>query len=148
MVQASHKPDKSLYVSTSGNAVLFTKTGLPSPIDLSSDDNSLSTPIHITRLHPVEGSGETNGVGESKGGKEETGACNGEERGLSRQRSQACLERVKQDWLVTTEIRLEVYLIMLMHCMLLFRNRAMKVLEQGDMLTNVIFVLLTLIVLC
>ena len=40
MTDTTNKPDKQLYVATTGNAVLFTNTDLPSPLDLSSSEDN------------------------------------------------------------------------------------------------------------
>eukprot|EP00800_Vazella_pourtalesii_P000044 TRINITY_DN1004_c0_g1_i6.p1 TRINITY_DN1004_c0_g1~~TRINITY_DN1004_c0_g1_i6.p1 ORF type:complete len:276 (+),score=64.66 TRINITY_DN1004_c0_g1_i6:74-901(+) len=98
MTDTTNKPDKQLYVATTGNAVLFTNTDLPSPLDLSSsEDNHPSdgSPIRITDkfTHSAEMNGAEEPVGEESGART---SCNGDKYDMFR--SEACKERINQDW--------------------------------------------------
>ena len=101
MVDTTNKTDKQLYVATTGNAVLFTNTGLPSPLDLSSEENHSSdrpgSPIRITDKFTY--STEMNGAEEPV--REESRArtnCNGDKYDPFLFRSEACTERINRDW--------------------------------------------------
>ena len=97
--------DNNLFMASTGNAVLFTTTALPSPVKLSlPDENSqseqLGTPILITRPKSYiikENTTVVNGIIDSD--IPEMVICNGEALDLQANRSEACMMRVKQDWL-------------------------------------------------
>ena len=101
MVDTTSKTDKQLYVATTGNAVLFTNTGLPSPLDLSSSEDNhpsdLGSPIHITNkfTRSVEMNGAGGHMEEGSGART---SCNGDSYDPFLVRSEACTERIKQDW--------------------------------------------------
>ncbi|KAI6645746.1 hypothetical protein LOD99_13009 [Oopsacas minuta] len=117
MVDSTNKSHKQLHVSSTGNAVLFTNTGIPSPIDLSSSQEHCPTdrqgsPIHITKNfnssteRPINGTIETGEQGEG-------GDCNEDQYYPFPVKSEACIEKIKQDW-----------------------TRAVEYLQEGDILSK------------